>query len=142
MEELESMLAKREMAASFDFHHLKHRVRCYAHIINICSSHIISSVTSVSEQYLSDLKVPADTDRIFRAEDDDDLDDDNIDADEAIAELQLDGRYDAHGDPELEEWFACIKHDPLKHARRVICLLCSSDQHKECFHEFIQVRNE
>ena len=142
MQELESMLTKREMAASFDFDHLRHRVQCYAHIINICSSHVISSMSSVSKQYLSDLKVPTDTDRMFCAEDDDDSDDDNIDTDEAIAELQLDGRYDAHGDPELEEWFACIKHDPLKRARRVIRLLRSSDQCKERFREFIQVRNE
>lgn len=142
MQELESMLAKREMTASFDFNHLRHRVRCYAHIINICSSHIISSMTSVSEQYLSDLKVPADTDDMFRAEDDDYLDDESTDADEAIAELQLDGRYDAHGNPELEEWFACIKRNPLKRARRVIRLLRSSDQRKERFREFIQVGNE
>ena len=142
MEELESMLAKREMAASFDFNHLRHHIQCYAHIINICSSHIISSMTSVSEQYLSDLKVPADTDHMFCAEDDNDLDDDNIDADEAIAKLQLDGRYDAHGNPELEEWFTCIKCNPLKRACRVIRLLRSSDQRKERFREFIQVGNE
>ena len=142
MQELELMLAECEMAASFDFHHLKHHIWCYAHIINICLSHIISSMTSVSEQYLSDLKVPADTDRIFRAKNDDNLDDDNINTNEAIAELQLDGRYDAHGDPELEEWFACIKRDPLKRARRVIRLLRSSDQCKEHFREFIQVGNE
>src|SRR5713226_5838754 len=91
MQELQSLLAKREMAVRLDFNHLKHHVRCYAHIINICSSHIISSMTFVSERYLSDLKVPADTDRMFCAEDDDDLDDSDInsDADEDIAELRL-----------------------------------------------------
>ena len=89
MQELQSLLAKREMAIRLNFDHLKHRVQCYAHIINICSSHIISSMTSVSEWYLSDLKVSADTDHMFCAEDNNDLDDGNIDldADEDIAEL-------------------------------------------------------
>jgi hypothetical protein len=142
MEELESQLAERETAVGFDFDHLKHRVRCYAHIINICSSHIISSVTSVSEQYLSDLKVPVDGVRMFRADDDNDDDDDDIDGDEDIAELQLDGCYDAHGDSDLEEWFTGIKRDPLRRARRIIRLLRSSDQHKERFREFIRAGNK
>ncbi len=144
MQELQSLLAKRETAVGLDFDHLKHRVQCYAHIINICSSHIISSMTSVSEWYLSDLKVPADTDHMFCAEDDDDLGDSDIDsdADEDIAELQLDGCYDAHSDADLKEWFAGIKHDPLRHAHRVIRLLCSLDLRKQNFHEFIQSGNE
>jgi hypothetical protein len=141
MQELESRLAERETAVGFHFDHLKHRVRCYAHIINICSSHIISSVTSVSKRYLSDLKVAVDTDRMFRAEDDDDLDDDD-DVGEDIAELQLDGCYDTHGDADLEEWFAGIKRDPLRRARRVIRLLRSSDQRKERFRKFIEDGNE
>src|SRR5229473_8121284 len=144
MQELQSLLAKHETAIGLDFDHLKHHIWCYAHIINICSSHIISSMTSVSEWYLSNLKVPADTDCMFCAEDNDDLDDSDIDsdADEDIAELRLDGCYDAHGDADLEEWFAGIKRDPLRHARRVICLLCSLDLRKQNFHEFIQSGNE
>jgi hypothetical protein len=143
MQELESMLAKREATAGIYFDHLKHRVRCYAHIINICSSHVISSVTSVSKRYLSDLKVPVDTDRVFCAEDDDDSDDDDdIDTDEDFPELQLDGCYDGNGDANLDEWFAGIKRDPLRRARRVIRLLRSSDQRKERFREFIQTGNE
>src|SRR5258707_1637977 len=144
MQELQSLLAKCEMAVGLDFDHPKHCVLCYAHIINICSSHIISSMTSVSKWYLSDLKVPADTDCMFCTEDNDDLDDSDIDldADEDIAELRLDGCYDAHGDADLEEWFAGIKHDPLRRACRVICLLCSSDLCKQNFREFIQSGNE
>src|SRR5258707_5379581 len=144
MQELQSLLAKREMAVGLDFDHLKHCIRCYAHIINICSSHIISSMTSVSKWYLSNLKVPADIDCMFCAEDDDDLDDGNInsDADEDIAELQLDGCYDAHGDADLKEWFAGIKCNPLRHACRVICLLHSLDLCKQNFCEFIQSRNQ
>ncbi len=144
MQELQSLLAKHEMAIRLDFNHLKHHVQCYAHIINICSSHIISSMTSVSKWYLSDLKVPADTNRMFCAENNDDLDDGDIDldADEDIAELQLDGCYDTHSNADLKEWFAGIKHDPLRCARRVIYLLCSLDLYKQNFHEFIQSRNE
>src|SRR5229473_812721 len=104
MQELQSLLAKRETAVGLDFDHLKHHVRCYTHIINICSSHIISSMTSVFKWYLSNLKVPADTDCMFCAEDDDDLDDVNIDldADKDLAKLQLNGCYDAHGDADLK----------------------------------------
>src|SRR5229473_2097381 len=144
MQELQSLLAKHETAVRLDFDHLKHHVQCYTHIINICSSHIISSMTSVSEWYLSNLKIPADTDRMFCTEDNDDLDngDINSDADEDIAKLQLDGCYDAHSDADLEEWFAGIKCDPLRRARRVICLLHSLDLCKQNFHEFIQSGNE
>ncbi|KAN0128176.1 hypothetical protein V8E53_014028 [Lactarius tabidus] len=44
MRELESLLAARKTAIAVGFDHLNHCVRCYAHIINICSSHIISSL--------------------------------------------------------------------------------------------------
>src|SRR5258708_13107793 len=91
MQELQSLLAKHEMAVRLDFDHLKHCIWCYAHIINICSSHIISSMTSVSKQYLSDLKVPADPDHMFCTKANDDLDDRdiNLDADKDIAEFYL-----------------------------------------------------
>jgi hypothetical protein len=144
MQELESLLAKRETAIEIDFDHLQHRVRCYAHIINICASHIISSMTSVSEQYLSGLKVPVGTVHMTSADDDDDddYDDDDIDSSEDITELQLEGQYDAHGDSGLERWFADIKRDPLKRARRVIRLLRSSDTRKTAFREHIRAGNE
>jgi hypothetical protein len=144
MRELQSLLAKCEMAfgqLGLDFDRLKHHVQCYTHIINICASHIISSMTSVSKQYISNLKVPTDTDSMFCAKDNDDLDDDNSDTKD-IAELQPDGCYNAHGDADLEEWFAGIKHDPLRCAHRVIHFLHSSDQHKQSFHGFIHSRNE
>jgi hypothetical protein len=59
MRELESLLAARKTAIAVGFDHLNHCVRCYAHIINICSSHIISSVTSIPKPHISGLKVPA-----------------------------------------------------------------------------------
>jgi hypothetical protein len=50
MQKLDSLLAEREMGIMVNFGHLKNRVQCYTHIINICSSHVIASVTSVSKQ--------------------------------------------------------------------------------------------
>lgn len=99
-------------------------------------------MTSVFKWYLSDLEVPVDTCHMFYAEDDNNFNDGDIDAGEDIAELQLDNCYNAHGDADLEEWFAGIKRNPLRHARRVIHLLHSSDQHKKHFCEFIQTRNK
>src|SRR5712671_952208 len=88
MQELENLLTEHEM---YDFHHLNHRIRCYAHIINICSSHIISSMTSVSKSYLSDLKVPVNSDRIFRNNSKDEFDGDVVDVSaQDIPKVELD----------------------------------------------------
>lgn len=143
MEELESQLTKREMAVGFNFDHLKHRIWCYAHIINICSSHIISSMTSVSEQYLSELEVPVDSNRTLCRDSEDELDDDDdddVDADPSI-ELNMDDSFDDRDNPELKEWFAGIKRDPLRRARKVIRLLRSSDQRRDGFRDFIRDGN-
>lgn len=141
MEELESLLAEREAFATADFDHLKHRVRCYAHIINICSSHVISSMTSVSKGYLSELKVAVDSNHIDCDDSEDELDGGDIDiGDHHIDELKLGDFYDDHSN--LKEWVAGIKRDPLRRARRIIRLLRSSDQRREGFRKFIQDGNE
>lgn len=143
MKELQRLLAKRETAVTVNFDHLKHRVRCYAHIINICSSHIISSITSVSEQYLSKLKVPTDSNCVFRDDSEDELDQDGIDfEDDIVDELKLGDWYDDDNNPDLKEWFAGFKRDPLKRARRLIGFLRSSDQRREQFSNFIRTGNE
>ena len=104
------MLAKREMAIQVDFDHLKNRVRCYAHIINICSSHIVASMTSTSKSYLFDLKIPADSNYTTHDDSDGELDDDDddIDFDDDFA-LELADCYE-----EGEKWAAGIKRDPLR----------------------------
>jgi hypothetical protein len=102
-------------------------------------------MSSVSERYLSDLKVPVDTGCVFHEDEDEDnkdLDEDDINPDKDIDELQLDGCYNNFDDSNLNEWFTGIKHDPLRWARRVIRLLCSSDQRREGFRLFIQDRNK
>jgi hypothetical protein len=142
MQQLESLLTGHETAVEVDFDALKHCIRCYAHIINICLSHVIASVTSVSKLYLSALKVPFNSNRVFCDDSEDELDDNNIDPNRDVDDLELDGCYNGHGNPELIEWFAGLKHDPLKRARRVIRLLRSLDQHREGLCEFIKLGNE
>jgi len=148
MKELQRRLAKRETSVKVDFHHIKHRVRCYAHIINICCSHIISSATSVSKRYLSELEVPIDSNRMF-CDDDEDSDDDvdSVDGDrnpgDNVAELELDTTFDtATANPELQRWFTGIKRDPIKRARRMVRFLRASDQRRDGLRDFIKTGNE
>ena len=147
MQALQSRLAKRETSVKVDFHHTKHRVRCYAHIINICCSHIISSATSVSERYLSELEVPIDSNRVFCDDSDDDSDNDtdsvngDVDPDDDVTELELDSAFDP-ADPQLQKWFAGIKRDPLKRARRMIRFLRASDQRRDGLRDFIRNGNK
>jgi len=62
MEALEVLLARRGITDMVRFDPQRSRVRCYAHIINICSSHVISSFTSTPESYISQLKITPDPD--------------------------------------------------------------------------------
>ena len=147
MTELQRLLKIRETDVAIDFKNPEHRIRCYAHIINVCSSHIISSMTSVSEEYLSKLKVPYDPDRVFCDDPEDELiesDDENFISDPnfKVDDLELDDVYDEYGDPDLEDWFAGFKRDPLKRARRIIRFLRSSDQRREGFRNTIIDGNE
>lgn len=134
MRELESLLAARETATAIGFDRLNHRVRCYAHIINICSSHIIASVTSIPESYISDLKVGSNIANY-------DSDSDSSDGEPDIEDLDLDGCYD-NSSPQFDNWLAGIKRDPLRRARRIVRLLRSSDQRREGFRAFVQDGNE
>src|SRR5712672_1050201 len=136
MQALESLLEKREKATKpLDFDYLNHRIRCYAHIINICSSHIVASVTSTSKSYLSNLKVPVDPNNVTC----DDYDD--FDPDHGIDPAQPAEPIDDRGNSRLERWFSGIKCDPPKCARRLINLLCSSDQCKEGLRKVIEDGN-
>ena len=105
MRELQSELSRHETSIMVDFHHIKHCVRCYAHIINICCSHIISSATSVSKQYLSELDIPIDSNHVFCDDSVDDSDDES-DGDGGmgpVSELmKLDDSFDTD-DPKLKK---------------------------------------
>jgi len=141
---LEDALQKAERGeSSVPFNHLKHRIRCYAHIINICSSHIISSMTSVSKGYVSELGVSIESDdMICNVSGDEESDDDEVDAKCEVKPIKLADRYNARGSPELKAWFAGIKRDPLKRARRIIRYLRSSDQRRQGFRQFLIDGNE
>jgi hypothetical protein len=141
MRELGSLLAARETATAVGFDPLNHRIRCYAHVINVCSSHVVVSVTSTSKAYLSNLKVPIDSNYGTCADSDDESDGDG-DANPDVQELDLPDVYDDEGNARLRSWFAGIKRDPLRRARRIIRLLRSSDQRREGFRKFIQDGNE
>lgn len=137
MRELESLLAERETDITINFDNLNHRVRCYAHIINICSSHIISSVTSF-KTYVSLHNVSHDLTTCNDSQDEPDDNNNNNNIDELeLADCYIDG-----GNLKLKRWFEGIRHDPLRCAQRVIRLLRSSDQHREGFRIFICDRNK
>ena len=137
MEELQRLLVKREIADVVNFDHLNNRVRCYAHIINICTSHVVSSFTSTSKSYLSGLNVPLDPD--YATCRDSDRDDEFNPSDD---EFELPGCYSRQGNSRFKVWAEGIKCDPLRHARRVIRLLRSSGEHRQGFQKFIQDGNE
>jgi len=62
MEALEVLLARCGITDTVRFDPQCSHVQCYAHIINICSSHVISSFTSTPESYISQLKITSDPD--------------------------------------------------------------------------------
>jgi len=124
MEKLESLLKEREIVAKFD--HLNHRVRCYAHIINICSSHIINSTTSASGQF----------------DDYDGETDGDFGYDRDIEDWEPALLYDDRADSSIKTWFGGLRRDPLKRARRLIHFFRSSDQRRTDFLKFIVEGNQ
>jgi hypothetical protein len=142
MEELQHLLTKREIADLVSFDPLNNRIRCYAHIINICSSHVIASFTSTSKSYLSRLKVPPGPNHASCDDSDSDDESDDNDINDDNYELELPGCYDCRGNSKFRAWTECIKRDPLRRARRVVRLLRSSDEHRKGFEKFIQDGNE
>ena len=145
MEWIEVLLARCGIADTVKFDHLRNRVRCYAHIINICSSHIISSFTSTPESYLSQLKVTLDPDYLTHCNDghesdsdseNESRDSDDEDVDNHDYELKL-ARCHRQGNPKSKGWVDTMKGDPLRCTRRVIRLLRSSDHHRSEFRKII-----
>src|SRR5437588_3950567 len=113
------------------FDPLNNCIQCYAYIVDICSLHIITSSTSVYNSYLTKLKVPLDPSyrtcnnlgSNARLSCSDDNDDSNNDQD---YKLELSDHYNHRDNSDIGDWINGIKCDPLRHAQRVICLLCSS----------------
>lgn len=133
MRKLQSLLESRETTT---FNPKKQRVRCYAHIINICSSHVVAAITSKSKSK----SIPSSSETLVDS-------DDSGDSDDQWDDGKVDASDDDLGPPDIsdlnsEEWFEGIERDPLKRARRIVRLLRSSDQRKEEFRKFIRDGNE
>lgn len=144
MEALESLLKNRENATEIGFDANDHRIRCYAHIINLCSSHIVASTTPTPKSYLSDLKVPVDSNHVTLDDSDDEADSDDEDSgfDCDIYESQLAESLDGREDPVLERWCSGIRRDPVRRARKLVNFLRASDQRKEGLRKAIQDGNK
>ena len=121
MEELQGLLDRCWAADVVRFDPLNNHIQCYAHIINICSSHIIASFTLVHNSYLTRLKVPLDpsygtchslgSDAGSSCSDDGNNSDDDQDY-----EFKVPDHYN-HGDgSDIRDWINGIKCDPLRHA--------------------------
>ena len=107
MKELERLLRttpeSRDSNTDVEFNSIKHRIRCFAHILNICSSHV-AALFSDNESFVK-----------------------------LIAGLD---------DPKAQQWSKGLKGNPLERARRLVCFLRSSGQHKRSLQEYIQTGNK
>jgi hypothetical protein len=143
MRELEALLKLHDDDIEFD--HLNNRIRCYPHIINICSSHIIASSTRISKRFLETLKSEFAGDLVYS----------NIEGDEdddarrrrqrlfarKIPELTLDEEQFDILDDKVRAWYIGLKRDPIKRARRIVRIVRSSDQRKQAFKKVINTGN-
>ena len=119
MQELKNLLAKHEAAIAADFDPLNHCVWCYAHIINICSSHIIAAVTPISKSHSSGLVLNGATSSGSENE----SEDDGVESDFDIEDVELPNCYSDKGNTRIKAgkvWLDNLKHDPLKRAQRLI----------------------
>jgi hypothetical protein len=161
MRELEALLKLHDDDIEFD--HLNNRIRCYPHIINICSSHIIASSTRISKRFLETLKSEFAGDLVYSNiegdEDDEDDDEDDEDDDEddedgeddddddsrlfarKIPELTLNEEQFDILDDKVRAWYIGLKRDPIKRARRIVRIVRSSDQRKQAFKKVINTGN-
>jgi len=162
MWELEALLKRYDNNIEFD--HLNNQICCYPHIINICLSHIIASSTCISKQYLEALKSKSDGDLVYSNikddNDDNNNDDDNgngngnsnggdINDNDAhlfaqetdIPKLTLDEEQLDIFDDEARALYTGLKHDPIKHAHRIVRIVCLSDQRKQAFKNVISTGN-
>ncbi|KAH9058985.1 hypothetical protein EDB83DRAFT_2520766 [Lactarius deliciosus] len=120
-----------------DFHHLNNRVHCYAHIINLCAAHIITSISKPKDSGLGDMALGYN-------DSDSDNDDNNVndhndhDSPEGgVDDLKLADHFDDEGDTRLRAWSTTLKLNPIKCARSLIHFLHSSDNRKLAFQQCI-----
>jgi len=146
MQALQTLFAKRELKFSAS----NNRVRCFAHIINLCSSHVIAAFTpNSSRPSNNEFDDGQDT-----SESDDGVDDLVADPwQDSEYDSECDSEYDPNLDPEDAEglcdrtsrrtaWSAGLKLNPLGRARRIIRTLRASDQRRQRFSKFIDDGNK
>jgi len=125
--------------SDFKFNHLNNYIWCFLHIINICMSHIIASSIWVPKEYLKSLRSEGDDvspfENDYNDDDDDNGDDDNDNDDsnfpqrigQDIPKLKLKNFELDRLSAEEQAWFLGMKHNPIKRACMVVCVLHSSD---------------
>jgi len=86
---LEDLLAKCRITKVVSFDHTKNHIRCYAHIINICSSHVVSFFTSTPTSYLAQLNIPLNPDYATYGDPDSDSESSHSDDDHQDFKLDL-----------------------------------------------------
>ena len=142
MEALQLLLDDREI----HFDAVKNRVRCFAHIINLCSAHVIASLSPRSSR----------TTTHFSQSNHDSKDSsgglapsaDCCDDSDSEFEPDVDSEDDARdlfesvGNSRSKEWAVGFKRKPLVRARKLIRVLRSSDQRRTKFTQFINDGNE
>jgi len=89
-------------------------------------------MTSTSTSYLTQLKVPSDSNYTTHGDSDNELDDGD-DPHHGIDELGLElglysNLYNDLGTSKYESWVVGIKRDPLRHTWKLICILHASDK--------------
>jgi hypothetical protein len=144
--ELKKILDEHELATILKFDPKTHHIRCYAHIVNICCSHIIASMTSTSTSYLGRLKVLWDEKYTMHISSDGGSDDDDnhniCPCNDNVPNLPP-NYYKNGGGADHKSWLAGIRlRDPLKHAQELIRILRASDTHRMGLQEFIVIGNK
>ena len=162
MRELEDLLWCRD--PDYRFNHLKNRIRCFPHIINICVSHVIASCTRVSKKHIKSIMSADDDDFSFNLKNHDDNDNDDDDnnnnnnnddddndgdhRDRALRKVRNNIPALKFKNSELNRlntegwaWFSNMTCDPINRAHRVVRILRSSDQRKQAFKELIKSGN-
>ncbi len=126
MRELQDLFEKK----GIKFDHKDNQIGCYPHIINICVSHIVSSLTEVGA---------GDLDTNDSSDDESD-DGGYVGGYVGDAEREV---IDSHqiNTAELKRWFENVKRDPAKRARAVVRTVRSSGQRKEAFLALIKSGN-
>jgi len=125
MKELQQLLAKE----GIKFDAQDNRIPCYPHIINICVSHIVSSLTKVAD------KSEVQSENSDDSSDENESDDDGYDGEEdSQDEIDFD-MYD------MGKWLENLKRNPIQRARTVVRTVRSSGQRKEALSDIIKKGN-